>query len=441
MPTKLSEAGRLHLGTKSDLLTCLEGLSNAQSEAPSVTNIVLDGAAIIQMLKPGTAKTFLEYASQVFIPYILGQLQHASRLDLVWDNYVIDSLKATARAKRGKAVCRRVVESAPIPKNWQDFLRVDINDRTVQFPVKELIHSFDTENKELVVTDGDRVLCVPPQQDIDSLAPCNHEEADSRMLLHAAHAAKHGHHQILVRTVVTDVLVLAVMVAHTLPDKDELWLSFGTGKRFRYIPTHKIAACLGPEKSRALPMFHALTGCDTVSAFVGHGKKIAWATWNSLPELTEALLRLARVPSGISEQIMSVIERFVILLFDRTSTCTDVNKARKKLFAKNNSIKRIPPTQAAREQHVKRAVFQGGHIWGQTLLPQPALPSPCSWGWIKTDDGLYQPNWTTLPEASKTCYELISCGCKKGCRNRCKCKKAALKCTALCWCEGECPRN
>ena len=148
-------------------------------------------------------------------------------LDLVWDRYVIDSLKATARAKRGKGVCRRVVESAPIPKNWQDFLRVDINKTELfSFLSKELIHSFDTENKEPVVTDGDRVLCVPPQQDIDALAPCNHEEADSRMLLHVAHAAKHRHHQILVRTIDTDVVVLAVMVAHTRPDKDELWLGF-----------------------------------------------------------------------------------------------------------------------------------------------------------------------------------------------------------------------
>ncbi len=37
-----------------------------------------------------------------------------------------------------------------------------------------------------------------------------------------------------------------------------------------------------------------------------------------------------------------------------------------------------------------------------------ALPSPCNWGWIKTK-GLYEPHWTTLPEASKTCYELVSC--------------------------------
>ena len=200
-----------------------------------------------------------------------------------------------------------------------------------------------------------------------------------------------------------------------------------------------MSSCLGPNKSLALPMFHALTGCDTVSAFVGHGKKTAWATWNSLPELTDALLTLARAPTGIPKASIQAIERFVILIYDRTSTCTDINKARKKLFAKKSSVLRIPPTRAVLEQHVKRAAFQGGHVWGQTLLPQPGLPSSCSWGWIKTDE-LYEPHWTTLPEASKSCYELVSCGCKKGCVG-CKCKKAALQCTALCHCEGECTRN
>ena len=44
---------------------------------------------------------------------------------------------------------------------------------------------------------------------------------------------------------------------------------------------------------------------------------------------------------------------------------------------------------------------------------------------------------TTMPEASTVSRELICCGCKKGCTGRCKCKKAALKCTALCQCGGE----
>ena len=40
---------------------------------------------------------------------------------------VADSLKATTKAKRGKGIHQRVAESAPIPGNWQDFLRVDLN--------------------------------------------------------------------------------------------------------------------------------------------------------------------------------------------------------------------------------------------------------------------------------------------------------------------------
>ena len=393
------------------------------------------------MLKPGSSETFEEYAHKIFIPYISGQLQHVSRLDLVWDSYVANTLKATAREKRGKGIRQRVVASARIPRNWNNFLHVDLNkEELFSFLSKTLVESVKHQ-KELVVTDGMQVLCVPAQQDVHLLAPCSHEEADSRMMLHVQHAAQHGHHQILVRTVDTDVVVLAVTAVEKLPVEVEVWLAFGTGKNFRYLPAHKIAAHLGPEKSLALPMFHALTGCDTVSAFVGHGKKTAWAVWNSFPDLTRALLELAHAPAKIEEQCLHVIERFVILLYDRTSTSTDVNKARKKLFAKTSSVGKIPPSHAALVQHVKRAAFQGGHIWGQVLCPDPMLPSPDSWGWVKTDCGLFQPYWTTLQEASKTCYELISCGCKKGCRTNCKCKKAGLECTALCKCEGECPVN
>ena len=96
------------------------------------------------------------------------------------------------------------------------------------------------------------------------------------------------------------------------------------------------------------------------SAFVGHGNKTAWVAWNSLPELTDALLRLACAPTEIPEHSMQAIERFVILMYDRTSTCTDVNKARKKLFAKRSSVQGIPPTRAALEQLVKRAACLPG---------------------------------------------------------------------------------
>ena len=223
------------------------------------------------------------------------------------------------------------------------------------------------------------------------------------------------------------------MGSQTLPAQSELWVAFGTGKRYRFLAAHRIGAALGKEASRALPMFHPLTGCDTVSTFVGHGKKTSWAAWKAFPQLTDALLSLACPPSYVSFECLSIIERFVILMYDRTTTCTDINESRRKLA--------IPPTYAALEQHIKRAAYQGGHIWGQTQKLAHVLLSPENWGWIKNADALYEPNWTTLPEAAKACYELICCGCKKGCRGQCKCKRANLQCTALCACEGECAQN
>lgn len=167
-------------------------------------------------------------------------------------------------------------------ENWQKFLRGYLNKQQLFSFLSNTLAESVEHQKELVVTDGMQVVCVPAQQDSHLLAPCSHEEADSRMMLHVQHAAQHGHNQILVRTVDTDVVV-----AEKLPVKVQIWLTFGTGKNFRYLAAHKIAVSLGAEKSLALPMFHALTGCDIVSAFVGHGKKTARS---SLPDLTSALL-------------------------------------------------------------------------------------------------------------------------------------------------------
>ena len=103
-PPALSDGGSFRLGSKSDLLTCLQDISNPQSEAPATTSITLDGAVIVQTLKPGAAKTFDEYAQDIFIPYLSTKLQTASRLDLVWGSYKADPLKSSARAKRGQGV-------------------------------------------------------------------------------------------------------------------------------------------------------------------------------------------------------------------------------------------------------------------------------------------------------------------------------------------------
>ncbi len=131
-----------------------------------------------------------------------------------------------------------------------------------------------------------------------------------------------------------------------------------------------------------------------------------------------------------------MLERFTILLYDRTSNLTDINEARLELFTKKGrTMETIPPTKAALVQHIQRAVYQGGHCWGNATEAAPEVPSPANWGW--TEPPKWKPVWTTLPEAAVSSRELLRCGCKKGCRGRCAWKKAALRCTALCQCGSE----
>ncbi|XP_064086105.1 uncharacterized protein LOC135201158 [Macrobrachium nipponense] len=320
-PPALSQNGRIHFGSKSDLLRPLEQLVEPTSHPPQVSSVILDGAAVVQMLNPGPghSKTFLDYATDIFVPYILSQLQNHSRLDLVWDRYANSgSLKATARANRGKGIRRRVTGTALLPGNWHTFLRVDENkEELFHFLSKQVMESINVPEKQLIATDGEQVIAVPPFEDTAALAPRNHEEADTRMMVHAADAVKSGHCRILIRTVDTDEVVLAVWMAQELHEADdELWLAIGTGKSFRYIAAHKLAASLGPDKSKALPVFHAITGCDTVSSFAGRGKITAWAVWDIFPEVTNAFLTLASAPSEISEDTLATLERYIVLLYD-----------------------------------------------------------------------------------------------------------------------------
>ena len=60
----------------------------------------------------------------------------------------------------------------------------------------------------------------------------------------------HGHHNIAIRTLDTDVVVLAISVAQTLGPEYELWLAFGTGKHFQYLAAHEMATGIGPRKAK-----------------------------------------------------------------------------------------------------------------------------------------------------------------------------------------------
>ena len=281
------------------------------------------------------------------------------------------------------------------------------------------------------------------QCDVTELQPCNHVEADTRIMLQLSHAARQGHKTTYIRTVNSDIVVLAIRIFETM-GLSELWIGYGSGKKYRDIPVHVISSTIGESKSLALPLFHSLTGCDTTSQFLGCGKKTAWAAWNSTPELTDTLVALTNNPDllSIESTHMQNIEHFVVRMYSKGCGAGGVNEARHNLFTTGTkSFESLPPTQAALFQHVKRALLQASFFWNQATSLQQELPDFGKWGWHKNDTNEWQPLWTTLSDASKACSILLHCGCTKACGGRCKCKRASVRCTTLCKCEGGCVNN
>ena len=356
----------------------------------------------------------------------------------MWDSYNADSLQAHTRECRGTGNHLCVSERTCIPQNWRSFLRVDSNKTELfQFLASAIESAVTPEGKVFITTKGERVVSTSTL-DISALQPCTQEEADYRIMLHCAHAHQHGLKKIIVHATDTDVLVLAIATARVL-EGCEIWLAFGHNKNFRYIAAHIITAELGDDWCKGLLFMHAFSGCDIVSSFCGIGKKTVWDVWRSLPSLTTLFGCLSHTPEAITDDDMREIERFVVLLYSHTSQLVTVNTARKQLFSYGNrKLENLPPSRAALFQHVERASFQAGYIWGQALIAKPSLPSPADWGWQKDRDGKWTPLWTTLAEASKECRELIKCNCKKHCLGHYKCHKANLKYAQLCYCSGQC---
>lgn len=97
----------------------------------------------------------------------------------------------------------------------------------------------------------------------------------------------------------------------------------------------------------------------------------------------------------------------------------------------------LPPSSDALNQHVLRATYQGGHVWGNTLIPRPNIPDPADWGWLMVSKR-WQPLWIAKPVISKALKQLVRCGCTKECKNPCTCCMAGVSCTTLCKCRGRC---
>ena len=337
-------------------------------------------------------------------------------------------MKESTRVKRGKKERRKVSSLTKLPGNFHDFLRDNTNKiELFEFLTAKIEKYSWPQDKHVYATSGPSVVSVGFN---DPMETCNHEEADTRLIVHIFHALEQGQRCFLVRTVDTDVIIILIGTFHKMLAFNSLvdiWVAFGTGKSYKFYHINDIFESLGESRSKSLPVFHAYSGCDTTSSFNGKAKKSAWQAWQSFEEVTKTLEFLADHPFQqleLNDEPFKKLERLTVVLYDKTSALNSVNEARKKLFCEDNrAMDKLPPTQDALLQHVRRAVFQAG-IWTTSPETQQVVPSPAQYAWAKESDS-WVPVWITTPEVSKACRELIKCNCKGDC-SKCSCGKSNL---------------
>ena len=76
-PPSLSLSGSTCRGQKSDILTHLKGLvmtvvdTEPVHRMPRVDGVVIDGCVIVNQIKPNKKRTFMEYAEEKILPFLM----------------------------------------------------------------------------------------------------------------------------------------------------------------------------------------------------------------------------------------------------------------------------------------------------------------------------------------------------------------------------------
>lgn len=269
---------------------------------------------------------------------------------------------------------------------------------------------------------------LPTQHDVPELHS-DHEEADTRLVLHAKHASESHYEQVILWSPDTDVAAIGISHADRI---GHLLFATGTSKHQRLLDLTIISNHL-EGLSPHLIALHALTGCDSVSSFHGKGKKGSLKVVMSDGRFQQALsdigpdYQISRLPPGMEELVCTIYG----------SKAKNVAEARFELFVTATTEKSLPPSVDALMMHVKRVNYQS-KVWRSALLSRMEAPSPAGHGW-KIVDGELAVHWLEGPYAPSSVLKTVKCGCRKtDCTGRkCLCHMQGLRCTVLCKC-GNC---
>ena len=415
----------------------LKNISPADT-IPSPSACIIDGMSLVQKVK-GEHKTFKQLAEHLLKSALLtGASSH--RIDVVFDVYNTLSIKNAERNRRGSEESIKVknITGGQTIHQWRKFLCCAENKTSlVEYLVKEW-RSPSLRNKlidkELYVTC--KAECYHITGESSETAHdlhCSQEEADTRVLLHAKHAADKGIKAVIITADDTDILVLA------LAFKDDIRCSVfqqrGTQARHHYIDIGKVVLQHGADMCTALIGLHSFTGCDTTSAFAGKGKVKPLKVLQKCPDFLPCMSNLGKTWE-LSENQFKALEAFVCRMYlPNQPNCCSVNECRYLMFCTQKGegdSSQLPPCHDTLYQHSLRANYQAA-IWRSSLQQEIEIPDPSGFGWVQEDDNTLGVKWMTGLPAPQVVLDLLNCDCRRACIvPHCTCISNGLKCTLMC---------
>ena len=185
----------------------------------------------------------------------------------------------------------------------------------------------------------------------------DHEEAETRLLLHAHHVST-DYPQVIVQSPDTDVAVICVH-KYSVMTCQKLGFLTGVNNRRRYIPIHDIVSAIGPDICKVLPALHALTGCYSTSTLRGIGKK---TSFRKLLRAKDHQTNISQLEDVIppTESTIHACEQFVCSLYTTSNTAgKTADEVRYWMFCqKRPKTECLPPTSDSRCLHINQANYQ-----------------------------------------------------------------------------------
>ena len=348
---------------------------------------IRDAMAVIQSMKGDQYKTFDDIGRAYLQGLILCFSMGDTVID-VFDRYDHkESVKQSERDKRqacGPAGRQYQVISGRSVPPWRKFLNNHANKAALasflcQYIIDNTKSHLDQHPTHKIYLAGGfsdgivtKSLSSGLLQDVSELF-CTHEEASTRMVLHAMSAneiyqSRGVQGRIIVSSSDTDVMILFVHYFPQMKNTSEVWMRIGratsTADKRRYVPIHTISESLGDTFCKILPALHCLTGCDSVSSFFRIGKRTAFKVIEDRGATHYADLQV--IGGDDKSAAFEASQRFVIDLYEpkvrqsgKHSTLGEVRAN----FAKNRdlSLAKLPPSKQTFKQYVLRTMWQA-HI-------------------------------------------------------------------------------